>query len=112
MMKISCYLFQNQKDRAERTFVCCAQLTICLKTLESLVLEKDLSGTQRGINPSDELARARCSLAIIAFSSFYRMHTKNKEVSMLLYMHLVYTQIHSTLSLKNPELFSDDSSII
>lgn len=47
-----------------------AELTICLKTLESLVLEKDLSGTQRGIRPSEELALARCILAIMAFSSF------------------------------------------
>lgn len=45
-------------------------LTICLKTLESLVLEKVLSGTQRGISPSLELALVRCILAIIAFSSF------------------------------------------
>lgn len=47
-----------------------AELTICLKTLESLVLEKDLSGTHRGIRPSEELALARCILAIKAFSSF------------------------------------------
>ncbi len=47
-----------------------AELTICLKTLESLVLEKDLSGTHRDIGPSEELALARCILAIIAFSSF------------------------------------------
>lgn len=45
-------------------------LTICLKTLESFVLEKVLSGTQRGISPSFELALVRCILAIIAFSSF------------------------------------------
>lgn len=45
-------------------------LTICLKTLESLVLEKVLSGTQRGISPSLELALVRCIFAIIAFSSF------------------------------------------
>lgn len=44
--------------------------TICLKTLESLVLEKVLSGTQRGISPSLELALVRCIFAIIAFSSF------------------------------------------
>lgn len=47
-------------------------LTICLKTLDSLVLENDLSGTQRGISPSAEFARARCILAIMAFSSFWK----------------------------------------
>ena len=47
-----------------------ACLTIFLKALESVVLEKDLSGTQRGIRPSVEGARARCILAITAFSSF------------------------------------------
>lgn len=45
-------------------------LTICRKALESLVREKVRSGTQRGISPSTELARARCSLASMAFSSF------------------------------------------
>ena len=45
-------------------------LTICRKALESLVREKVRSGTQRGISPSMELARARCSLASMAFSSF------------------------------------------
>lgn len=47
-------------------------LTICLKTLDPLGLENDLSGTQRGINPSAELARALCILAIKAFSSFWK----------------------------------------
>lgn len=45
-------------------------LTICRKALESLVREKERSGTQRGASPSVELARARCSLARMAFSSF------------------------------------------
>lgn len=45
-------------------------LTICRKALESLVREKERSGTQRGTSPSVELARARCSLARMAFSSF------------------------------------------
>lgn len=45
-------------------------LTICLKALGSLGLEKVLSGTQRGISPSTEFARPRCILAIMAFSSF------------------------------------------
>lgn len=45
-------------------------LTIWRKALESLVREKARSGTQRGISPSMELARVRCSLASMAFSSF------------------------------------------
>lgn len=45
-------------------------LTICRKALESLVRLKARSGTQRGISPSMELARVRCSLASMAFSSF------------------------------------------
>lgn len=45
-------------------------LTIWRKALESLVREKARSGTQRGISPCMELARARCSLASMAFSSF------------------------------------------
>lgn len=45
-------------------------LTICLKTLESLVLEKVLSGTQRATSPSLELVLVLCILAIMAFSSF------------------------------------------
>lgn len=56
-----------------------AELTICLKTLESLVLEKDLSGTQRGIRPSEELALARCILAIMAFSSFCKGNLAQRE---------------------------------
>lgn len=47
-------------------------LTICRKALESLVREKERSGTQRGTSPSVELARARCNLARMAFSSFCR----------------------------------------
>ena len=59
-----------------------ACLTIFLKALESVVLEKDLSGTQRGIRPSLELARVRCILAIMAFSSFCR-HTYRKQTALL-----------------------------
>lgn len=72
-------------------FVFCEQLTICLKTLESLVLEKDLSGAQRGINPSHEFALARCSLAIMAFSSFYMIHTQRTKRRHC----LVYTEIYN-----------------
>lgn len=56
-------------------------LTICLKTLESLVLEKERSGTQRGIRPSLELARVRCILAIMAFSSFWNKQRQQGEVA-------------------------------
>lgn len=54
-------------------------LTICRKTLESLVLEKDRSGTQRGIRASLEFARARCIFAIMAFSSFCREEKRCTE---------------------------------
>lgn len=64
-----------------------AYLTICLKTLDSLVLENDLSGTQRGINPSAEFARARCILAIMAFSSFWKWKKQKMlwQVAILLF---------------------------
>lgn len=55
-----------------------SSLTICLKTLESLVLVKVLSGTQRGISPSLELALVRCIFAIIAFSSFCSERTTRR----------------------------------
>ena len=64
------YSHEGQVPRAELNAPC-MYLTICLKALGSLGLEKDLSGTQRGISPSAEFARARCILAIMAFSSFW-----------------------------------------
>lgn len=54
-------------------------LTIWRKALESLVREKARSGTQRGISPSMELARVRCSLASMAFSSFCEGSTGSEE---------------------------------
>lgn len=60
----------NLREPAECVCVWMLSLTICLKTFESLVLEKLLSGTQRGISPSLELALVLCIFAIIAFSSF------------------------------------------
>lgn len=88
-----------------------AALTICLKTLESLVLEKDLSGTQRGINPSDELALARCSLAIIAFSSFYVTH-KDQMSLVAAVLYYVYSGIQKSETTSNPTIFMTNYGIV
>lgn len=66
---------QNKTSRCHVLSLPCVYLTICLKTLDPLGRLNVLSGTQRSVNPSAEFARARCILAIMAFSSFCKQRT-------------------------------------